>query len=57
MAFDVLLEVATQDAYTNLVLPRVLGSHALESRDRNLATESAINVSADTGPMYSQIAT
>ncbi len=51
MAFDVLLEVATQDAYTNLVLPRVLGSHALESRDRNLATELVYGSSRRQGEL------
>lgn len=38
-AYDVLRAVRVEDAYTNLVLPRVLRQHALEGRDAAFATE------------------
>ncbi len=38
-AYDLLREVAEQDAYANLVLPRLLGDRRLDARDAALATE------------------
>ncbi|HEX3223726.1 MAG TPA: transcription antitermination factor NusB [Nocardioides sp.] len=40
-AFEVLKAVRTKDAYTNLVLPHVLGKHRLTGRDAAFATELA----------------
>lgn len=39
VAFEVLLAVATQDAYANLVLPKSLRTHRLSGRDAAFATE------------------
>ncbi|MDT4917574.1 MAG: rRNA (cytosine967-C5)-methyltransferase [Pseudonocardiales bacterium] len=38
-AFELLRAVHEQDAYANLVLPRILGAHGLSGRDAALATE------------------
>ncbi len=40
-ALDVLLAVATEDAFANLVLPRMLRSRGIEGRDAAFATELA----------------
>jgi 16S rRNA (cytosine967-C5)-methyltransferase len=40
-AFEVLKAVRTKDAYTNLVLPHMLGKHQLSGRDAAFATELA----------------
>ena len=40
-AFEVLKAVRVKDAYTNLVLPHVLGKHRLAGRDAAFATELA----------------
>ena len=40
-AFEVLKAVRTKDAYTNLVLPHMLGKHRLSGRDAAFATELA----------------
>ncbi|MEZ5194805.1 MAG: transcription antitermination factor NusB, partial [Nocardioides sp.] len=40
-AYDVLRAVRVDDAYTNLVLPRVLRGHGLTGRDAAFATELA----------------
>ena len=40
-AFEVLKAVRTKDAYTNLVLPHLLGKHRLSGRDAAFATELA----------------
>ncbi|QGU02091.1 Ribosomal RNA small subunit methyltransferase B [Corynebacterium kalinowskii] len=39
VAFEVLLSVATKDAYANLVLPKTLRTHKLSGRDAAFATE------------------
>ncbi len=40
-AYDVLKAVRVEDAYANLVLPRMLARHGLEGRDAGFATELA----------------
>ena len=51
LAFDVLLQVAVDGAYTNLVLPRALASSGLSERDRALATELVYGTSRRAGEL------
>ena len=51
VAFDVLLQVAVDDAYTNLVLPPALASSGLSDRDRALATELVYGTSRRAGEL------
>ena len=51
LAFDVLLQVALDDAYTNLVLPKALASSGLSDRDRALATELVYGTSRRAGEL------
>lgn len=41
VAYDLLLSVATQDSYANLLLPKLLNEAALDTRDAGFATELA----------------
>ncbi len=41
VAYDLLISVATQDAYANLLLPKMLNEAGLDSRDAGFATELA----------------
>jgi 16S rRNA (cytosine967-C5)-methyltransferase len=51
LAFDVLLQVALDDAYTNLVLPKALASSGFSERDRALATELVYGTSRRAGEL------